>query len=736
MILRCTAAGLIVFWALLVSSSRAQEKIVVVVGANAPELEKFAAAELATQWERLYSVDADVSTDIRGNRYAVLVGSPATNPHVKRVLDGSWPQVSDQGIVLKSYRQGDVQGVVVGGGSAVATLWAAYEWGYQHGIRYMFHGDFYPVSAPADYTSDVLNLVMEPKLRVRTWRTVNDFAIGPESWGLADLQALIKQLAKMKFNRVMLSVYPWQPFVHYEFGDVKKETAMHWYGDKFRVDGDVPGKRVFDGAAIFENPDFVGTDSYQKKMNAGIKHARGIMQAAQSLGMTAAISMSPGEFPREFSRALPGSQEVHQLKRLTIGPGPQVGPDDKLFRELVSTKIRAFIETYPELDALYIGMPEFPEWSGHFEEAWDELSGGDGEINGLTLAEVIQTAAERNLIASAERGIQAIKGNIAPLAFFKSLFADQELLKRADGGQVQLVLRSIDPALYPILDQVIPRGAATLNFVDYTSRRVVENRQLLAEVPSTKVPASLILTLADDNVGVLAQSATSSIHELVTDLRHHGWEGFSTRYWMLAELDPTVHYLSRAAFSDDVTVRSAHDELFMALTGKRDVADRLWLAFQYIEQATTLIDEKDIGFGFPVQGMLMKHYSGGPAPAWWAEASELYTKAMIELYRSHDGTHPRARPVLFYYAKRSEYVLEYLAAVSAVRAAGVAKAKDDQDAMLEQLEIAVESMYNAIDTLSDVVRDQSDRGLIAVLINHAYRPLYGEYERALELADQ
>ena len=81
-------------------------------------------------------------------------------------------------------------------------------------------------------------------------------------------------------------------------------------------------------------------------------------------------------------------------------------------------------------------------------------------------------------------------------------------------------------------------------------------------------------------------------------------------------------------------------------------------------------------------------------------------------------------------------MIEYLAAVGAVRAAGVAKAKDDQDAMLEQLEIAVESMYNAIDTLSDVVRDQSDRGLIAVLINHAYRPLYGEYERALELADQ
>ena len=36
---------------------------------------------------------------------------------------------------------------------------------------------------------------------------------------------------------------------------------------------------------------------------------------------------------------------------------------------------------------------------------------------------------------------------------------------------------------------------------------------------------------------------------------------------------------------------------------------------------------------------------------------------------------------------------------------------------------------NAIDTLSDVARDQSDRGLIAVLINFAYRPLVAEYEK-------
>jgi len=44
-------------------------------------------------------------------------------------------------------------------------------------------------------------------------------------------------------------------------------------------------------------------------------------------------------------------------------------------------------------------------------------------------------------------------------------------------------------------------------------------------------------------------------------------------------------------------------------------------------------------------------------------------------------------------------------------------------------------MYNAIDTLSNVVYDQSDRGLIAVLANFAYQPLLEEYEKTLDELD-
>ena len=41
-------------------------------------------------------------------------------------------------------------------------------------------------------------------------------------------------------------------------------------------------------------------------------------------------------------------------------------------------------------------------------------------------------------------------------------------------------------------------------------------------------------------------------------------------------------------------------------------------------------------------------------------------------------------------------------------------------------------MYDTITTVADVATDQSDRGLIAVLNEFAYRPLLAEFEKLLD----
>ena len=704
----------------------------VIVGSEAPELERFAARELQGQLERLFEADVQVGNTSKGGAASrIFVGSPATSPAVQKAIGDGWPELTDQGIVLRSVAREGGADLVVGGGSPVATLWAVYELGYQYGIRYLLSGDVDPANA-GPLRLDGFELTREPNLRLRTWRTVNDFAIGPESWGLADQKRLLEQLAKNKFNRVLLSFYPWQPFVHYEFRGVKKQTALSWFGWEYRVEGDVAGRHVFRGAKVFENPDLAGKTGYEERTAAGIALARGIIDHAHRLGMTTAIAISPLEFPREFAAVLPEAKVLHSLESLVVGPGPRQPPDDPLLTDLVKTKIRAYLETYPTVDALYLTLPEFPDWIAHAETAWDRLDARTDVGKVTRLERLVETARSRNLIASGDRGEQALRGNLPALDFLYGLLSDPSLLARPGGGKVQPVVISIDPALFPVADRVVPPGTGLLHFIDYTARRVAENRDLMAQVPTESIENSLILTLADDNVGVLPQLATRQIHTLVGELRSRGWQGYSTRYWIVGDLDPSTHYLSRASFDPEVTPESSTVDLIAAMCGE-GVAERIEIGFDMIEQATELIDKNELGFAFPVPGMLMKHYHRGTAPAeWWDEARNLYAGAMIEMYRGKDRAELPGRPMLLYLAKRLEFAFEYLNCVEALAKAGAAKRAGETDEVVTQLETATESIYNAINALGEVARDNCDRGLIAVLNEYGYRPILKEFEAQAE----
>jgi len=68
--------------------------------------------------------------------------------------------------------------------------------------------------------------------------------------------------------------------------------------------------------------------------------------------------------------------------------------------------------------------------------------------------------------------------------------------------------------------------------------------------------------------------------------------------------------------------------------------------------------------------------------------------------------------------------------VQAARDAGPTKDADDIEAYVEHLETAVEAMHNALQFYADVARDNSDRGVIAVLNEYAYRPLLKALDEA------
>jgi len=716
--------------------------ITIVVARDAPALERLAATELSEQFRKLGS--ADVKTAAKpptGDGAVILIGSPTTNPAVKAAVGNDWPKLSDQGIALKSAKVRNGTQLVVGGGSPVSTLWAAYELGHQLGIRYHLHGDAYPVETPT-FRTDGWELIQEPNLRSRTWRTINDFPIGPEAWGLEEHRRMLRQLAKQKFNRILLATYAWQPFVQYEFRGVKKQSAMLWYGYHYPIDGDTAGRSIFQGAKEFYNPDLAGKRNAEELTQAGTQLLRGVIDESHRLGMTVALSFSPLEFPREFAAVLPEAKVIHQLEGLTIGPGAKQPPDDKLLAALATAQLRAFIETYPTLDALYLTLPEFPEWEEHTETAWKRLDARTGIGKSVQLKDLEQAAAKRPLIASGERGVRAVHGNVTSFDFLQTWLADRSLLERPDGKRMELNVMNVDPVFYPVIDKILPEDAGGIHFIDYTARRVAAHVDLLKTLavkkPTTGPSAnpSLILTLADDNVGVLPQFVAGHLHTLVQGLRKAGWAGFSTRYWIPGDLDPSVHFLSRAAFDDSITPERAYEDLIRPSCGD-GVAERLILGWNHVTQATDIIDQNDIGFAFPVPDMVMKHYSATEAPPkWWQEVSDHYLNAMNEMYRAHDRSNPAGRKLLYSLARRYEFGLEYMTAMQAVRSAGVARAQGDEEAQLAKLEEAAESLYNGLTALSTVAtHDTSYQGVIAVLSEYGYRPLQKEIQSLQDASD-
>jgi hypothetical protein len=248
---------------------------------------------------------------------------------------------------------------------------------------------------------------------------------------------------------------------------------------------------------------------------------------------------------------------------------------------------------------------------------------------------------------------------------------------------------------------------------------------------------SLIFTLADDNVGILPQLATRHLEKLVKGLRSSGWAGYSTRYWIAGDLDPTVHYLSRVAFDASITPEQAYEDLLRPNAGGGGISERSIIGWNQIEKATDLIDQHDIGFAFPVPNMVMKHYAATePAPTWWLEVTDLYLNAMNEMYRAHDGADPAGRRLLYSLARRYEFALEYMTAMQAVRAAGVARAAKDSKTQLAKLEAAAEGLYNGLNALSTVAaEDSSFKGVIAVVTEYGYRPLQKEIARLQDELD-
>jgi hypothetical protein len=704
----------LITFAFLCRTLAADDSIAVVAGPNAPEIEKFAARELCTYLNKLFGVETTPTNSAPTTAKGIfLVGSPQTNPLIAK-SDFSTP--SDQGILLRSTRTGTQPALIVGGGSPRASLWAVYELVERWNVRFLLHGDVLPEKRP--FTIPTLDLFKEPLLRVRQWRVVNEHAMGPASWGIADYRPVIDQLAKLRFNRLLIYTWPGQPFLPLEYKGIKQTSGTLFFGNRYPITDDMIGRSLFGNEKEFWNPDLppAGDNAMSR---AAVEHIRNIIAYAHSRGMDCVMPANLTEFPREFGPLLSHLHPVDMVGTPTIGPGADADVNNPELAGLARAVLAATVNTYPGIDFIALDLPEWRAWVNQCERAWKRLDSKYRVSEIRTLDSILASAKNRkNYPGGPERAVNEVKADVVALYFYDKLLAESD----PKNSRQKLVISSLAEELFPILPRILPHGAETLNFIDYTPSRILERREALQNISAREIPAVLIYTLHDDNIGVLPQLSTHTLAELTKEIRVLGWSGFSTRYWLISDHEPCVAFLARAAWDATVSPEDVYRDQIAHVCGEAAIADMMQV-FHEVEAATTILEWHGLGLTYTAPGMMMKHWVLDELAPELKDVDSHYQSALAAAHKAFHESNELGKPYVEHWIGRLKFGIDYMAAIVAVRAAAKAESKGKPADTMNNATRALALVESSLRSYAGVAQDRSDKGAIAAMNQDAYRPL-------------
>jgi hypothetical protein len=261
--------------------------VTLVVGAEATPAERFAADWLSQRLKVIYAAEVSVAAMPPDDAKTVIyLGTAASNPMMVKVAGPQWPtKLGPRGHLLRSVPGG----LVLGGGSPRAVIWAVSEYLHSLGARSLLHGDFAPLEPPL-FVLDKFDQMLDPTEQ-REWVLDLRLAWGPSAWSIAELTPLLGQLVKLKFERLL--VIP--------AGDPQNPARPI---GPIKVDGDTPGRGAFGGQTAFMNADF-----RIRRADVGKVWLERLLAAAKSHGLSVALAVPPPQADA-FQKAYPHVDQV------------------------------------------------------------------------------------------------------------------------------------------------------------------------------------------------------------------------------------------------------------------------------------------------------------------------------------------------------------------------------------------------------------------------------------------
>ncbi len=166
---------------------------------------------------------------------------------------------------------GKVDRVIIIGGSPQGTLYGAYAFAENLGVRFYLHGDVIP-DQKLSRGLQAVNETGTPLFETRGIQPFHDFPEGPDWWTLQDYKAYFAQMVKMKMNFFGLHTYP--------EGGVGPEPLV-WIGTKDQLNEDGTVKSAYQSRHFTTTS---GTWSYTAKLTENYSNQLGNLFSDNSYG--------------------------------------------------------------------------------------------------------------------------------------------------------------------------------------------------------------------------------------------------------------------------------------------------------------------------------------------------------------------------------------------------------------------------------------------------------------------
>ena len=720
----------------------------IVTGSKRPKLVAQAACELADYAARLF-----------GARPRVVM-RPRTTSGVTIVLGAKGRGLSDQGYALRPLDRTTFQ---IEGGSPIACLWGVYDLLERWGVRYELHGDVLP-DRPGPMRLPEADVVCEPDLRLRCFRTYNDFANNECLWAARDYRFLLDQLAKLRFNAIMVYSRPGDPVVDLRFRGARKSVAEPNFGWKPQIRADHPGHDLFVASGdarrgVFANPDLHERGDYEKTIAAGQAYMRRIFRMAHARGIKCLVVAQVTDFDVPVRNALRDKTrprdkvEPSPIVRIRMGDyreGPDVetgrcmSVSNPVFLDALAANMQAHIDAFPDADAFFFTSTEFGGSGADCDRAWRALDRKYG-LSRIKSLRALESEARRHAEGDPGRARHELHSDIVALYAFDKLINERGLdMTRARRGAV-VAPAALVADLHRFLPRILPHGSMFFAQYGYTPGYVATRTDTLRQEDPGSIQHVLTISAEDDNIGLLPQLTGPAVHKIIGALRRVGAGGFSTRQWQHSNLLPTFHYMAHAAWEKGWTPVRAYRHLYEPICGVRAVT-HIVTAFRRLERITAHLHKNTICICFPIPSWLTTFWWRWPdklPPPDLEKIARVYEQTSDDLVRAIRASRPAGRDMLFALERHTRFVVHYcrsLADLGRARAAeGIARQVMDNDkqsfaadewpggrferldasrsAVTEHARKAEALMRQACETFAEGVRDRNDLGALATL-NH------------------